>query len=88
MYYNWLIVFQKLRRNADDSLNPLMFRCQVCRESEGMCKNSEGFFCRSAALVVAAAGGTSIDYVATSTAMRPTRRTFQCSNHHSNVLGL
>ena len=29
-----------------------------------MCKNWEGFFCRSAAFVVAAASGTSINYVA------------------------
>ena len=39
-----------------------------------MRKNSERFFCRSAALVVAAVGGTSINYVATSTAVRLTAK--------------
>ena len=44
--------------------------------------------CRSAALVVAAVGGTSINYVATSTAMKPTRRTSERSNRHSDILRL
>ena len=49
--YNWLI-FSKVKKNIADSLNPRTIHCQVCRGSQGMCKNLEGFFVEALLLLL------------------------------------